>query len=720
MHDHTLSRREALKAATAAAAALVLPIHAEAQQLPNDRLFAPAEPGARIGHPIAYLRIGADGRATLLSPTTECGQGTHTGHAMIFADELGLPLERFTVEVGQPGPDFRRIQGNEMNSGGSLGTRYWYGPFRKVAAQAREMLIAAAAQRLGVPAAELVAADGRVTHPASGRSVGFGELVAAAMALPVPENPPLKPDTELRYLRRPTARLDTPAKVTGAAKYGSDIVLPGMVYAVAKLSPVFRAELDGFDRASVASIPGIIDVVPLPNGVAVVAANTWAAMRGAKAVAVRFKPTPHDGLDSAAFSARMREALSRPGFVSKNEGDVDAALASAARVVEATYEVPYLAHACMETDNCTARINADGTLELWLPTQHQDFCQGAVARVLGIPRERIAVHTTWAGGGFGRRYGWGAAEHAALVAKAVGRPVKLIWTREDEIGQGYYRPAQVAHMRAGLDAQGRVIAFHFKAAGPGSGTDLRPYTIRNDFDPTSVQSIADTRYRFGAFRTEYVRVDGPPIPWIWRAVGATQCGYFVECFLDEVAAAAGKDPLSLRRELLAHDARALAVLNTAAEKGGWGRPAPAGVHRGLAYVESYGSLVAEVAEVSVTDGRVKVHKVTVAIDCGEIVNPETVAQQAEGGVVMGLSAALHEGITIRNGRSEATNFDLYPIMRIGEAPVVETHIIRSGQTMGGVGEPPLPPAAPALVNAIFAATGKRIRTLPVDRTDLRT
>lgn len=720
MNEMTLSRRGALKATAAAAAALVLPVEAQAQQLPNDGLFAPAQPPARIGAPKAYIRIAADGRATIFSPTSETGQGTHTGHAMIFAEELGLPLDRITVEVGQPGPDFRRIQGNEMNSGGSLGTRYWYAPFRKVAAQAREMLIAAAAQRLGVPAGELRTAGGRVVHAGSNRSLGFGELVEAAMALPVPENPTLKPESEHRLLRQPTQRLDVPPKVRGAAKYGSDVTLPNMVYAVVKLSPVFRGELDGFDRASIANIPGIIDVVPLPSGVAVVANSTWAAMRGAQAITVRFKPTPHDGMDSETFSARMREGLGRQGHVNKNDGDVDAVFASAARVVEATYEVPYLAHACMETDNCTARINADGSVELWLPTQHQDFVQGAVSRVLGVPRERITVNTTWAGGGFGRRYGWGAAEHAAAVAKAVGRPVKLIWTREDDLGQGYYRPAQVARMRAALDASGKVIGFHFKASGPGTGTDLRPYTIRNDFDPTSVQSVADTRYRFGAFRTEYVRVDGPPIPWIWRAVGSTQCGYFVECFLDEVAQAAGKDPLALRRELLAHDARALNVLNTAAEKGGWGAPLAQGRHRGIAYVESYGSLVAEVAEVSVTNGAVKVHKVTVAIDCGEFVNPETIAQQAEGGVVMGLSAALHEGIVMKNGRAENTNFDSYTPMRIAEAPVVETHIIRSGQTIGGVGEPPLPPAAPAMVNAIFAATGKRVRTLPVDRTDLRT
>lgn len=701
------------RAALAAAAGLVLPIHAPAQQLPNDGLNAPAQPGPRVGPPVAYLRIGRDGRATLFSPTTECGQGTHTAHAMIFAEELGLPLEHFTVEVGEPGPDFRRPPLNEMNSGGSFGVRFWYGPFRRVAAQAREMLIAAAAQRLGVPTSELTAREGRVVHAASGRAIPFGELVDAAMALPVPENPPLKPEADHRLLRTAAPRLDIPAKTRGAAVFGSDVVLPGMVYAVARLSPVFGAELEGFDRASIAGIPGILDVVPLPHGVAVVGRDTWSAMRGAEAIALRFKPTPHDRLDSTTFSASMRAALQRPGHVNRNDGDVDAALREAARVVEAVYEVPYLAHACMETDVCTARINEDGSAELWLPTQHQDFCQAAAARVLGIPRERVKVHTTWAGGGFGRRYGWGAAEHAAAVAKAVRRPVRLIWRREEDLGQGYYRPAQVAWMRAGLDRQGRVIGFHFKAAGPGSGTDLRPYLIRNDFDPTAVQSVSDTRYRFGAFRTEYVRVDGPAIPWIWRAVGSSQCGYFIECFLDEVAEAAGKDPLALRRELLAHDARALRVLDTAAEHGGWGRPAPAGRYRGLAYVESYGSLVAEVAEISLEGGRPRVHKVTVAIDCGEYVNPETIRQQCEGGVVMGLSAALFEGITIRDGRAEQTNFDRYRLMRIDEAPVVETHIIRSGQTMGGVGEPPLPPAAPALVNAIYAATGRRVRKLPV-------
>ncbi|WP_337876475.1 molybdopterin cofactor-binding domain-containing protein [Elioraea sp.] len=703
MNAVTLNRRGLLRSGAAAAVALSVPV------------VLPARGLARNGDALtAYLRIAQDGAITLITPATEMGQGTHTAHAMLVADELGVPLSAIrTIRVGQPSEPMRRPPG-EQSTGGSTGTRAWVVRLRTAAAQAREVLTEAAARRMNVPVAELKCEDGAIVHAASNRSIPIGSLVREAALLPLPEKPALRPAAELRIVGRPTPRLDIPAKVTGRAVFGMDVKVPGMLYACARLAPVYRAELDGFDRASLDRIDGIVDVVPLPRGVAVVAENSWAAIRGAEAIAIRFKPTPHDTLDSAALSHRMIAALDQETrAVAKNEGDVEAVLRNAAKTVEAVYEVPYLAHACMETDNATAQVTAEG-VTVWAPTQHQDWALAEAARAAGVDPSKVTIHTTLLGGGFGRRYASEVVGQAVTVAKAVGRPVKLFWRREDEFAQGYYRPAQVARMRAALDADGRLIGFWFRAAGPSTVAEFRPNAIQpNGLDPQQVASVADSRYRFGAFRADWVRVDGPPRNWIWRSVGASQNGFFLESFLDEVAHAAGQDPYRFRRELLAHDARALKVLDTAAEKAGWGAPLPAGRARGIAYMESYGSLCAEVAEVSVGADGVRVHRVVVALDCGDIVNPDAVEAQLMGGVTQGLSAMLGEAITLKNGAAEQRNFDTYPILRIDRAPKVEAHVIRSGQGWGGVGEPGVPPIAPAVANAIFAATGRRIRRLPL-------
>jgi isoquinoline 1-oxidoreductase beta subunit len=642
------------------------------------------------------------------------GQGTHTAHAMLIADELGVPMSAIrTVRVGQPSEPMRRPPG-EQSTGGSTGTRAWVVRLRTAAAQAREVLTEAAARRMNVPVAELKAEDGAIVHAASNRSVPIGSLVREAAALPLPERPTLRPASELKIVGRSQPRIDIPAKVTGRAVFGMDFKVPGMLYACPRLAPVYRAELDGFDRSSLNGIKGIVDVVPLPRGVAVVAETSWAAIKGAEAIAIRFKPTPHDGLDSAAFSQRMIAALDQETrAVARNEGDVDAVLRNAARTVEAVYEVPYLAHACMETDNATAQVTNDG-VTVWVPTQHQDWALAEAARAAGVDPSRVTIHTTLLGGGFGRRYAYEVVGQAVTVARAVNRPVKLFWRREDELAQGYYRPAQVARMRAALDADGKLTGFWFRAAGPSTVAEFRPGAIQpNGLDPQHVASVADSRYRFGAFRADWVRLDGPPRNWIWRSVGASQNGFFLEGFLDEVAHAAGKDPYRFRRELLAHDARALTVLDLAADKAGWGTPLPAGRARGIAYMESYGSLCAEVAEVSVGQDGVRVHRVVVALDCGDIVNPDSVEAQLMGSVVQGLSATLGEAITLKNGAAEQRNFDSYPILRMDRAPTVEAHVIRSGQGWGGVGEPGVPPLAPAVANAIYAATGRRVRRLPL-------
>ncbi|WP_270934791.1 xanthine dehydrogenase family protein molybdopterin-binding subunit [Falsiroseomonas oryzae] len=715
--DGLMERRTILKAA---AAALVVPVAPALAQPAPPRVITEAaanSPNGGPGQVTAFLRIGTDGKVTFASPVTEMGQGTHTSHAMIVADELDCALSAVEVIAGQPEPALRLQPVNEMYSGASFGIRFWHDRIRRACAQARMVLVEAAAQRLGVPADQLATAEGRVTHAASGRALSYGELAEAAARLPLPEQPRIKPAAERRITGRNAPRFDIPAKTNGSAVYGHDIRLPGMAFAVARLSPVFGAELDGFDRASVAGIRGIVDVVPLKNGVAVVAENTWAAMEGAKRIAVRFKPTPEQNLDSAELSRRLRAGLEAPdAFRGKNDGDIEATLRGAARVVEATYEAPYLAHAPMETENATVRIQGD-RVEVWSSTQHQDWCVRDAARAAGVPPANVRIHTPMTGGGFGRRLHTEVVEQATLVAKAVNRPVRLIWTREDEFAQSYWRPAFAAKMQAALDAQGRVIGFNIRAAGQSVMGDYRPALFAGPLrgnDPFSLQSVSDTRYRFGAFRAEWKRVEAAPKVWLWRSVGSSQFGFFIESFLDEVAQAAGKDPLALRRELLAHDARALRVLNTAAEQGGWGTPLAAGRHRGIAYMECYGSLCAQVAEISVANNQVRVHRVTVAIDSGDVVNPDTVAAQMQGGVVWGLSAMAGEKVTLKGGAAEQRNFDAYPILRIGSAPAqVDVHIIRSGEALGGIGEPGVPPLAPAVCNAIFAATGRRLRSLPL-------
>ncbi|WP_158291950.1 xanthine dehydrogenase family protein molybdopterin-binding subunit [Paracraurococcus ruber] len=689
-----MDRRHLLKAA---GAALLVPVLAEAQQAPPGSppgppptAIPPGEsPNAGPGRVTAFLRIGADGRVTVLTPILEMGQGTHTAHAQIVADELGVPLSAVTVEVAQPEGPFRYTPVNEQYAGASWGVRLIQPRLRRAAAQARAVLVEAAAQRLGVPAGSLTLAEGRITHAASGRSLAVGEVAEAAAALPLPEQPRLQPAAERRLVGQPVPRLDVPAKTRGAAVFGQDVRLPGMLQAVAKLSPAHGAAMAGFDAAPARAVRGVVDVVPLgTRGVAVVATDTWAALKGAEAVVIR----------------------------------VEAALRAAARVVDATYEVPALAHAPLETDNCTVRIQGDAA-EAWAPTQHQDWVRAAVAKGAGVAPEKVRVHTTFAGGAFGRRLMVEVAEQAAMVARAVGRPVKLTWPREEEFAQGYYRPAHACRLRAALDAQGKLTGLWFRSAGQSVMGDYRPgFMARGPaiLDPFALQAVTDTPYRFGAFRSEWVRTEGPAKSWLWRSVGGSQNAFFLECFLDEVAAATGQDPYALRRALLAHDPRRLRVLQTAAETSGWGTPAPAGRHRGIAFCEIYDSPVAQVAEVSVERGTLRVHRVTVAIDCGEVVNPGQVTAQMEGSVAWGLSAALHEAVTLREGRTEQRNFDAYPILRMEEAPVVETHILTTpGVPVGGVGEPGVPPVAPAVANAIFAATGKRLRSLPLLQHDLR-
>jgi isoquinoline 1-oxidoreductase subunit beta len=664
-----------------------------------------------------YLEIGPGGTVTLHSPTTEMGQGTHTGHAVIIADELGVDLEHVRVVTAEAADPFRR--GGQMGSGGSWGVRHWYAPLRKAAAQAREMLIGAAAAQWNVPAGELTLAHGEVLHAGSKRRVSIGTLAAAAGQLAPPAEPTLRDKSQLRYTGRAVPRVDLGPKVRGEPVFSSDIERPGTVYACARLAPVFGAELDGFDRATALAVPGVLDVVAIPGGAAVVAAHTWAAMRGAEALRIRFKPTPHDKLDSATISRQMHAGLDDDAHAIKarQDGDLAAVFAAATKVVSADYAAPYLAHMPMEPWNCNVEIAADGVVHIWAPVQTQDRNLNAAAAAAGVPPEKVRLHTTYLGGGFGRRLGSDGIAAAVITARAVKRPVKFLWRREDEAGQGWYRPAQAARLKAALDANGRVAGISIRTAGPALTASFSPQGLpAGQVDGSSVQTLRDSLYKAAAFHVDWVRVDQPVPMAPWRSVGATQNGLFMECFVDEVAHAAGKDGYQLRRELLAHDARALNVIDTAARTAGWNQPLPAGRARGMAFVASYGSLCAEVAEVSLRNGRPVVHRVVCALDCGSIVLPDGVRSQVEGGIVQGLSAALGEAVEIADGQAQNRNFDRYPILRISEAPEkIDTIIIESGETMGGVGEPPLPPIAPAVASALFALSGKPVRSLPIVR-----
>jgi isoquinoline 1-oxidoreductase beta subunit len=669
--------------------------------------------------------ISPSGDVKLWSPTSEMGQGTHTAHAAIIADELGLDIARVTIETAEPADAFRRAgpggAPGSMASGGSMGVRFWAAPLRKAAAQAREMLVAVAATRLGVPATELRAEAGAVLHPASGRRLEFGVLAAEASRLAPPDAPALRPAAERRYVGSTRLkRLDIPAKVDGSAVFSADVRRPGMLFAAARLAPVRGADVARLDRASVSAMPGVLETVAFPGGAAVVATSQWAALRAADALQLEFTATPGDTLDSATMTARMREGLGAESRAVLKDDGFAAVRDAAARVITADYEVPYLNHAPMEPWSCTVERDPDGVWHLWAPTQAQDRARNAAARTLGVPVEQVRVHTTLVGGGFGRRIMDDGVAGAVLASRAMGgRAVKFFWSREGEFLAGYGRPCAMARLTAALDAEGRVVGLHVRTSGPATGRSLQQAQEAADrdtyVDSQALQHLAECRYRVGARRFDYaMRHNHFPVG-PWRAVGATQNAFFLEVFIDEVALATGKDPLALRRELLAHDARALRVVDTVAARAGWGRPLPEGHALGLAYYESYGSLCAQVAEVSLGEGGVpRVHRIVAALDCGDVLTPDGVHAQMQGGVLQGLSAAMYEAATLAGGAAQQRNFDSYRLLRINEAPpVVETHIVVSGEPLGGVGEPPLPPTAPAVANALARLRGKPVRSLPL-------
>jgi isoquinoline 1-oxidoreductase beta subunit len=607
--------------------------------------------------------------------------------------------------------------GNQFTAG-SRSIRDLLTVWRRAGAAAREMLVAAAAKAWSVPVAECYAEQGAVYHRPTGRRLAYAELAGRAAAIPVPQSPTLKTPDQFRFIGKGVPRLDTPDKVTGRAIYGIDVTVPGMLVATVLRCPVFGGTVAGFDATRALAVKGVRHVVRISSGVAVVAGDYWTARRGRDALAVTWDEGPNARLDSETISRAYAALAEQPGPVARREGDTLAALGKATRTIEGVYEVPFLAHATMEPQNCTAHVRPDGC-DVWVPTQNQTRTQREAMRLTGLPREKVRVHTTMLGGGFGRRGEVDFVAEAVETSKAVGAPVKVIWSREDDIRHDFYRPATYNVLRAALDDRGMPVAWFHRIVGPGILIQKR-MAQPGAIDRAAVEGAANVPYAFPNVQVEFHHKDfGVPVGF-WRSVGASQNAFITESFVDELAHAAGKDPYEYRRGLLGRSPRHRGVLELAAARAGWDAPPPPGRHRGIAVAFSYGSWAAEVAEVSVAeDGTVRVHRVVCAIDCGLAVNPDQVRAQMEGGIVWGLTAALRGRITLADGRVEQSNFHDYPMLRLYEMPVVEVHIVPSAEAPGGVGEPAVPPLAPAVTNAVFAATGRRIRRLPIRAEELR-
>lgn len=710
----SLTRRSFLaSAATAAGAALMVPL-----RLPS----ALAQQAGGAPAPQSFISIDTNGQVSFLLPTSEMGQGTHTGQAQILAEELGAAWDSIVVEMPrQPSPDYRIPFIGQMRSVGSYGIRFWHDPLRRAAAQARNMLIEAAAGRLEVEPATLHAENGSIVHAQSGRSIPFGQLVEEAMALPIPEEPALLPEAERTLTGRSVPRLDTPAKVTGRALYSIDVKREGMLYGAVRLAPVFSADVESVRENSVSGMPGVVAVVRVPRGAVVVAESWWQAKQAADALDIDFTQTPADDLSTEAIDAMLGEALDRTNVpVTTLRGDAEA-LSREGKVVEADYSVPLLTHVSMEPINCTAESAEDRT-ELWIGTQGHDVVRMTLEKALQVPADRLFINTTYLGGGFGRKTHGEIALQAALASRAVGgRPVKVVWAREDDVQQGQYRQTMMCRFRAVLDEAGNITAMRIRLAGPqmGRAYGFDPERLAQatgnlaNFDPFSLGGLSDMRYVIPNFVVEHAVVDLPIPLCPWRSISHSFTGFFFESFMDECAAAAGRDPLEFRRGHCTGQARMLAVLDRVAEMARWNEPAPGGIARGLAVVESYGSYVAQVVEARAGNDGIAVERVHVAIDCGRAINPGQVESQIQGAVVDALGAALRQKVTIRGGRAEQANFYDYPLLRIEEAPDVAVSIVDTGAPLGGVGEPGVPPVAPALANALFAARGQRVRSLPL-------
>ena len=710
----TLNRRNFLRVTAAAGGGLLIGVY-----LPELAGASRKESPYSTFAPNAFVRIGTDDVITVIVNKSEMGQGPYTSLPMFVAEELEADWSKVRYEPAPVDPAYNHTVFGMQMTGGSTSTASEWDRMRKAGATARVMLVAAAAQQWTVDVQSLKAEKSFVIHTASGRRASYGALAEAAAKLQPPKDVALKDPKDYKIIGKPTHRLDTPAKVNGAAQFGLDVQLPGMLTAVVARAPVFGGKVVNFNADQTRAVPGVKDVVQIPSGIAVVATGFWPAKLGREKLDIKWDDGANANLSTTAIRAEFAKLAQSPGLVAKKIGDPAAALASAAKTITAEFEVPYLAHATMEPLNCVVDLKAD-SCEIWTGTQFQTGDRMAAATIAGLKPEQVKINTTFLGGGFGRRANpandfVGEAVH---VAKAVKAPVKVIWTREDDMRGGYYRPMWYDRMVGGVDAAGNPVAWTHTVVGQSilAGTPFESFLVRDGIDGTSVEGAADLLYGIPNVQVDlHTAKLAIPVLW-WRSVGHSHNGFAVEAFFDELAHAGGQDPVTLRRKLLANQPRMRALLDLVAEKAKWGSPVPAGRGRGIATHFSFDSYVAQVAEVSVDkNGEVHVHKVVCAVDCGRVINPDSVIAQMQGGIVFGLSAALKDAITFESGRVQQGNFHNYQMLRMNEAPEIEVHIMPSTEPPTGVGEPGVPPVAPAVANAIFAATGKRIRTLPIGR-----
>ncbi len=704
------SRRDFLKSSAALSGALMVGF-----QIPASAKAGKTElPTTAIN---GWVQVGGDNSVTIICHRSEMGQGTYTAMPMLVAEELEVDLRRVKIEMAGADPIYiNALLGGQL-TGSSTSVRDAFDGLRKAGAQARMMLISAAAQEWKIPEVDCRADNGMVFSK-GGKKLFYGQLAAKAALLPVPKDVKLKEAKAWKIIGKPIKRLDTPAKVTGKAEYGIDVQLPGMMIASLAQCPVLGGKPLSVDDVKAKSMPGVMAVVKIDDGVAVVANSFWQAKSARDALNITWDNGKGATLSSASISQGLKDALAKPAAMLKKTGDVDAAMIGAAKKIEATYELPFLAHATMEPMNFTADVRADGC-DIYGPTQFPQLAEGVAMQITGFPKEKVKVHTTFLGGGFGRRIDVDFIVQAVQISKAVGKPVKLIWTREDDMTHDFYRPVSLNTLSAGLDASGKPVAMKFRLTSPSVTSRLFGAFVKDGIDPFMTEAsllpydIANTSVEM-AIHDAGVRVG------YWRSVSHALNCFANESFIDELASASGKDPVAYRLAMLngKEAERFRNVLNIATSKAGWGK-APKGRFHGVALMEGYGTYVAQVSEVSIDKGEVRVHKVTCAVDCGTMINPDIVKGQVESSVAYGMSAVLLSKITFKDGKVEQSNFHDYPVMRMNQMPVVDVHLVASTEKPGGVGEPVVATCGPSVANAVFAATGRRVRKLPIEAADLR-
>jgi isoquinoline 1-oxidoreductase subunit beta len=702
-----LTRREFLQSGLAMGGGLVVAFH-----LPRAR-------GAQVEKPAlapnAFIRIDGHGRITLVMPQVEMGQGIYTSVAMILAEELDADFEQVTLEHAPPND---KLYANPtfgiQVTGNSNSVRSFWLPLRKAAAGTRAILIRAASQEWKVEPSSIRTENGEAIHDASGRHLKYAALIDRAQAMPPPKDPPLKDPKDFKLIGTPRKRFDTPDKVNGKAMYGIDVMPPGLKFATLASCPVFGGTVGYVDDVKAKNVPGVSQVIVAENFVAVVGNHMWAAKQGLAALGITWNEGPHSSISSDDVWKQLRTASNSEGAVAKSTGDYAKGLAEG-DLLEAAYEMPFLAHATMEPMNCTAHVTPAGC-EVWIGSQVLSRAQSTAAKAAGLPLEKVTVHNHLIGGGFGRRLETDMVDSAVQIARQVDGPVKVVWTREEDMQHDVYRPVYRDTLSASV-SNGRIVGWKHRITGSSILARWLPPAFQKGIDIDAIDSAADIPYDIANLRVEYVRAEPPGVPTgFWRGVGPNNNVFAIESFMDELAKKSNKDPVAFRRDLLGKSPRLKAALDLAASKSGWGSPLPARTGRGIALQVAFGSFIATVAEAEVDSaGQVRVRRVVCVVDTGIVVNPDTVVAQMQGGLIFGITAALYGNITIDKGRVQQSNFNDYRMLRINEAPSIEVHLIRSGEAPGGIGETGVTAAPPALGNAVFAATGIRLRRLPIDR-----